>query len=129
MIRTKLNEGVKVRVVTRDPANQGNISPELSHEALTVLSSLGVNLDLRRTIHEKLVIVDNETLWIGSLNPLSHTGKTDEIMLRVRSPEACLAIADNSRYRRTAQGGVAGGAREEEDLASFWARENPGCPN
>jgi hypothetical protein len=38
--------------------------------------------ETRCDIHEKVVIVDDEITWFGSLNPLSHTNRTDEMMAR-----------------------------------------------
>jgi Transposase DDE domain group 1 len=43
-------------------------------------------------INEKVVIVDGEITWFGSLNPLSHTNRTDEMMARIAArirPYSC----------------------------------------
>ncbi len=40
-------------------------------------------MDTRKDAHEKLVIVDGNILWFGSLNPLSHTSRTGEVMARM----------------------------------------------
>ena len=50
-------------------------------------------LDTRWVIHEKVAIIDDETVWFGSLNPLSHTSRTDELMQRVVSKGWALKLA------------------------------------
>lgn len=42
------------------------------NSALRILCNLGVHLNEREKIHEKLMVVDNKILWEGSLNILSH---------------------------------------------------------
>ncbi len=49
----------------------------------------------RRRIHEKVVIIDNEIVWHGSLNVLSHTDRTDESMTRVANAGLAKALAAN----------------------------------
>ena len=36
-------------------------------------------------MHEKLIFIDNDILWNGSLNTLSFTGSTGEIMQRIKN--------------------------------------------
>ena len=53
----------------------------------------GCIVDTRWNIHEKIVIIDDEILWFGSLNPLSHTNRTDEMMARVTGKPAALQLS------------------------------------
>jgi len=53
--------------------SQWNDTRRQGRTALTALESLGVAIDLRNDIHEKVVLIDNKIVWFGSLNPLSHT--------------------------------------------------------
>lgn len=46
----------------------------------------GVQLRVRSGMHEKIGVIDNQILWHGSLNILSHND-TRESMLRFESPE------------------------------------------
>ncbi|MBI9088304.1 MAG: AAA family ATPase [Desulfobacterium sp.] len=122
MFRQKLNQGVRIRIVTRPPQNQGTIRVESVNEALHFLDKLGVVVDLRYSIHEKICFIDDEVLWHGSLNPLSHTGRTDESMMRIKSREACRITAEHSLYRNRP------GKKNSEDLMDLLvARENPVC--
>ncbi len=86
LFRQKILEGVKIRCVTRPPQYNGSIPPERGKEALDALEGIGGVVDCRRDIHQKIVIIDGRVVWFGSLNPLSHTARTDEIMMRVLAP-------------------------------------------
>ena len=50
------------------------------------LRDWGVVIIHKRNMHEKLVFIDDHTLWSGSLNPLSYTD-TQEVMERRFSPK------------------------------------------
>jgi hypothetical protein len=85
LLRRKVQQGVAVRCVTRPPWCNGTMSPDDSARALDALEAIGAVVDTRAVIHEKVVIIDDEIVWFGSLNPLSHTSRTDELMQRVVS--------------------------------------------
>lgn len=93
LFRRKIAEGVKIRCVTRPPARNGSISADLGRDALDGLEAMGCIVDTRWDIHEKVVIIDDEIIWFGSLNPLSHTNRTDEMMARVTGKPAALQLA------------------------------------
>jgi len=94
IFRRKLSQGICIRAVTRPPASQGSMDPKQISKSLELLMSLGVIVDLRYSIHEKICFIDDDILWHGSLNPLSHTGRTDESMMRIVSKEACRMKAE-----------------------------------
>jgi predicted nucleic acid-binding Zn-ribbon protein len=85
ILRAKIAEGVAVRCVARPPHDNGSIPYEDGRAALDALEALGCVVDTRKDTHEKIVIVDGEILWFGSLNPLSHTSRTGEVMARLVS--------------------------------------------
>ena len=83
LFRAKIAEGIKVRCVTRPPQFNGTMPQDASPDALDALEGIGVVcvvVDCRKRIHEKIVLIDNKIVWSGSLNPLSHTSRTDEFM-------------------------------------------------
>ena len=45
--------------------------------AVELLRSVGVHVNLRSNLHEKLMVIDDEILWEGSLNPLSWFDTTE----------------------------------------------------
>jgi ssDNA-binding Zn-finger/Zn-ribbon topoisomerase 1 len=120
LFRAKIDEGVAIRCVTRPPRFNGSIPVELGKQALDALEGIGVIVDCRQKIHEKIVLVDNRIVWSGSLNPLSHTSRTDEFMTRAES-EGYAEVVAAFVSKRT---GVA-----PAKLVSEVARaENPRCP-
>ena len=120
LFRTKIAEGVKIRCVTRPPHRNGNIPEENGRAALDGLEKMGCVIDTRGNIHEKAVIIDGQTVWFGSLNPLSHTAKTAEVMARIEGSDVALQFASF----------LAIGKHKKSDNASelFTAKENPECP-
>lgn len=116
LFRRKVLEGVAVRCVTRPPKNNGSMDPDETKRTLDSLEGIGVIVDTRWVIHEKVVIVDDETVWFGSLNPLSHTSRTDELMQRVVSKGWASKLASLLSITST-------GAMDLEGLAV--RKENP----
>jgi ssDNA-binding Zn-finger/Zn-ribbon topoisomerase 1 len=85
ILRAKIGDGVVVRCVARPPHNNGSIPYDDGRAALGALEAMGCIVDTRKDTHEKVVIVDGDILWFGSLNPLSHTSRTGEVMARLVS--------------------------------------------
>jgi superfamily I DNA and/or RNA helicase/predicted RNA-binding Zn-ribbon protein involved in translation (DUF1610 family) len=121
-LRAKVSAGIPVRLVTRPSGDQGGILEEGLDELVAGIRQLGVVVDLRARMHEKLAIIDNETLWVGSLNIFSHRD-TSETMFRIPSRAACEEIV------KLAASPSKGGSRSREPEIDFAARENPECPN
>lgn len=120
LLRVKIAEGVAVRCVTRPPQFNGSMPRELSKYALDALEGLGVVVDCRRAIHEKVVLVDNQIVWSGSLNALSHTSRTDEFMTRATSPLYAEQVAAFLSKRT--------GLSPSAAAAMVAQAENPRCP-
>jgi len=112
-------DGVSIRCITRPPHSNGSMPLESGKVALDYLEGIGVLVDCRRDTHEKAVVVDSEIAWIGSLNPLSYSSRTDEIMVRVYSLEFAKEV-----IRQTAIRPGATGNSEEDDGPT---QANPKC--
>jgi hypothetical protein len=121
LIRVKRAEGVAVRCVTRPPRFNGSMAYDLSRDALDALEASGAVVDCRRDIHEKVVLIDGRIIWSGSLNPLSHTSRTDEFMTRADSPHYAEQVAGFLSKRDWVSASVA--------AASIAEPENPRCPH
>lgn len=119
LFRQKIIQGVKVRCVTRPANRNGTIPEEQGRTALTALETLGVAIDLRNDIHEKVVLIDNKIVWFGSLNPLSHTPRTSELMARVDNAGVASHLASILSVRRR--------SAEELERGAFTEPENPRC--
>lgn len=93
VLRELKDRGVKVTVFTK-------ATHELSDPGLlTAMRDDGVVVHERERMHEKVVIVDQHVTYVGSLNPLSNTGRTGEIMLRLNGQETTGKIAQWMRSR------------------------------
>ena len=80
-LKSAVEHGVKVFVITKALGDRGK--RELSQYRMleSTLEKWGVVVIHKRRMHEKLAIIDNSILWIGSLNILSFSS-TQEIMER-----------------------------------------------
>lgn len=121
LFRRKRAEGVAIRCVTRPPKRNGSIPEQMGQEALDGLESIGCIVDTRWNIHEKVVIIDDEIVWFGSLNPLSHTHRTDEMMARFSGRSAALQLA--------AFMAIGTGVNPEKADGLSVKSENPRCPD
>ena len=119
-LRAALPRGVRVRILTRPPQEFGGGTADEVAELVRGLRDLGITVDLRARMHEKIAILDERILWHGSLNILSHRD-THESMLRLESAAACQQL---SRFISTPTG-----PRDEDTVPSLHAPENPACPN
>ena len=116
-LRAALARGVRVRILTRPPEEPGGGTTDEVGGLVSGLRDLGVTVDLRARMHEKIAILDGRILWHGSLNILSHRD-THESMLRIESPAACSQLA---RFISTPAG-------RRDDAPALDVRENPECP-
>jgi len=90
--RAAIARGVAVRLVTNPPAPGGLFGEEGLDEIIAELRHLGVVVDLRAKMHEKIAFLDDSIVWAGSLNIMSHRD-TSELMLRLPSRAAFEQIA------------------------------------
>lgn len=91
MVAPKLAEmhksGVRVTVVTS--ISEGDKQDK--QPLINILRDAGVELRTRGRMHEKLIFVDDDVVYEGSLNTLSHADTT-EFMLRVQSPQFAMQL-------------------------------------
>jgi predicted RNA-binding Zn-ribbon protein involved in translation (DUF1610 family) len=119
LFRAKIAEGVKIRCVTRPPQTNGSIPQPQGREALNMLEGIGVTVDCRAKIHQKVCLVDNRIVWLGSLNALSHAGRSDETMTRAVNEGYAAAIAGHMSKRRVST---------DKAASTVADAENPRCP-
>ncbi len=119
VLRRKVIDGVQVRCVTRPPRRNGSIAEEEGRIALNSLEAIGAAVDLRNDIHEKVVLIDNRIVWFGSLNPLSHTMKTSEVMARIDNEGVAAHLANVLSTRKRTP--------EELERGAGAMPENPRC--
>jgi len=85
-IRSALERGVRVYVVTKSLSERGKRGLAGYRMLETALAKWGVIVIHKQGMHEKLVFLDSNILWAGSLNPLSYSN-TGEHMERRFSKE------------------------------------------
>lgn len=76
-----IRQGKQIVVVTKDILRRNEKKSEYRKMEST-LRSHGIRIVYRGDMHEKLVFIDHEAVWVGSLNALSFTGTTGEVMHR-----------------------------------------------
>ena len=99
ILNKKKEEGVKIRIVTRGPKNQGPLK-DTAIKGIQSLIRSKINVDLRKDIHQKMVFIDDDILWNGSLNVLSYA--TSRICIKMvfveRSEERRVGKECRSRW-------------------------------
>ena len=84
-ILTKLcRKGVQIVVNTRNPEEHNEEYAVQADDAVAAMQDIGIKVLYTVKHHRKLAIIDEEVLWEGSLNILSH-GDSCEIMRRTYS--------------------------------------------
>jgi phosphatidylserine/phosphatidylglycerophosphate/cardiolipin synthase-like enzyme len=93
-ILKKLKERkVRVTINTRDPEeHDNNYMREEAREALSTLQHIGIHVMFTESHHRKLVIIDRQISYEGSLNILSQNN-SKEIMRRIESTELAWQLA------------------------------------
>jgi len=85
--------GVRVMVHTRAPEEQrDDAGAERHSQRIKELRGVGCEVDFRERMHEKVLILDGEVLWHGSLNLLANSGPTD-LMMRFTDPASCQRVS------------------------------------
>ncbi len=77
-----INAGKQIIIVTKALSDRGKTELVQYQKCEKELRDIGVSILHKKGMHEKLIFVDSEAVWIGSLNALSFTGLTGEVMQR-----------------------------------------------
>jgi hypothetical protein len=81
-LETAVSRGVTITVFTRDPGDQTQ-GTENSAKAVKALRGIGARIVEVNIAHQKVVVIDDHTVMLGSLNPLSQH-RTRELMITTR---------------------------------------------
>jgi len=93
LFRAKMGEGVNLGIVTRPPYQQGMLDKDNTEKVLSYLERIGIRVEKRRSMHQKVVVIDSHIVWFGSLNPLSHRN-TQELMFRLENENFTKQVMD-----------------------------------
>ncbi len=81
-LRTPLQQGVRVTVVTRPLDSSSGDGYDDLNETLKVLEQAGIEIVFKPNIHQKFAILDQKIVWYSSINLLSY-GSAEESMMRL----------------------------------------------
>jgi phosphatidylserine/phosphatidylglycerophosphate/cardiolipin synthase-like enzyme len=109
-LRAAVERDVRVYVVTKALSDRTRGDAPAYRELMRTLRHWGLIVVPKKAMHEKLVFIDDDVAWVGSLNPLSFSN-TREIMQRLRSRK----IADD--FRRTLQLDIAFSSYEQGETS------------
>jgi len=85
-LRSLQERGVQVYVVTKPVWERAQDRRQSAEKVEAHLEHIGIQIIHKRSMHEKIVLIDDDICWTGSLNTLSHRN-TAELMERRMSPE------------------------------------------
>lgn len=101
VIRQVINRGVTICAFVQQPKHwktrREDLTPAQANELaafnsfVALLTPLRVHVNIRKDIHEKVLVIDDLILWEGSLNVLSHTHKKERMRRFVDRGEAAAA--------------------------------------
>ena len=77
-----VNRGCVISVVTKALADRGKRELEQYKKCEEILRNHGVHVIHKQNMHEKNIFIDHDVVWNGSLNALSFSGTTGEVMQR-----------------------------------------------
>lgn len=77
-----IRTGKQIIIVTKALSDRGKSEYAQYQKCEKELRDIGISVIHKKGMHEKLIFVDSDAVWIGSLNALSFTGLTGEVMQR-----------------------------------------------
>lgn len=92
-----IERNVSIYIITKSIQERSKREMESYNEIEDHVKKMGCNLIHKKGMHEKIVFIDNEVLWSGSLNPLSFSS-TQEVMERRKNEKV---IQDYMEILRT----------------------------
>ncbi len=84
-LKIALGRNTRVIVVTRPPEDFNPEDRPAVLRLLGLLKNTGIRIACKSNIHQKFAVMDQKTLWYGSINLLSY-GNAQESIMRIESP-------------------------------------------
>ncbi|KHE93494.1 MAG: DEAD/DEAH box helicase family protein [Candidatus Scalindua rubra] len=89
-----VNKQVKITVVTRPSEDFKDKRKQALEQIFDILRNMEIKLILRSNIHQKFAIIDQKTVWYGSINLLSF-GSAEESIMRLVSNNIAYELMKN----------------------------------
>ena len=83
-LKIALDKGIRTIVVTRPAETFGAKDLFALERVLEILKGKGIRVVFRPNIHQKFAVMDQKTVWYGSINLLSY-GSAQESIMRIES--------------------------------------------
>ncbi|MCX5204214.1 AAA domain-containing protein [Streptomyces sp. NBC_00237] len=126
-----VNRGVRVTIFVRDPSDKGQ---EKQADLVRQLRSVVPTVVPVNVMHQKIVVIDEQTVLLGSLNSLSQS-RSREVMLTIRGSHFARKILTHEHAEIFASPPKCGGCHKDEvDLRRrknglwYWRCFNRTCP-
>lgn len=95
-----VRRGVAINLYTKPSDEQSDNMEVESENVIRNLRDRGVAVTTISKMHQKVVIIDNEICWEGSLNILSHRNSLEH-MRRITGRQLCTEVRHNLRLTQT----------------------------
>ena len=92
-LKDSINKGCDIVVITKTFDEVSGLQSQKRKCELELTQS-GVHVIHKKGMHEKVIFIDDDIVWIGSLNVLSFGGTTREIMCKIVSKESAKEISE-----------------------------------
>jgi hypothetical protein len=103
LLRSKIAQEINIEVITRPPYQQGTADKNNIKKMLNYLGQIGIRITQRRSMHQKVVVIDGRIVWFGSLNPLSQRN-TQELMFRLENEDFTKQVMEECGLQTPGEG-------------------------
>lgn len=80
VFKSVINTGAKLTIFTKKRYQKAELFSDSTREVLDYLNRIGADIKYRSKLHEKRAFISNRIWWEGSLNILSHSGTTEDML-------------------------------------------------
>ena len=87
-------KNISVTIITRPPEDFEESERTTVSENITILETTGITVKLKSEFHQKFTIIDNSTIWYGSVNFLSF-GSHEESIMRFESTDIATELLES----------------------------------
>jgi superfamily I DNA and/or RNA helicase len=89
-----INRDIRIKIVTKPVNEHPNANKIFAGDCILTWEEMGLTVEERKGMHEKIAIIDNRIIYHGSLNILSQW-QTHETMLKIVGPNAVNELLRN----------------------------------
>lgn len=130
VFKAVIDKGAKLTIFTEKRYKNPGLFSDPIREILDYLKGIGADINYKAQMHEKRAFISNRIWWDGSLNILSHSGTTED-MLRISQKEIVELAINNFGLGNLL--GVGKAKKEERDkwrsiIKNALKNEEKNCP-